>query len=303
MATSPDHPELIYLEARQTDGDPAYTVGRPDGKPLWIVIHDMEATERPTCAEDTANYFHTGAGGRSVSSHYCVDDNSVIQCVLLKHCAWTVGNRPGNNRGINWELCGFASQSRAQWLDNFGMDMFQAMAPIVRSDAAKYNIPIEHRSVSELKQWKPGVTSHNDLRLAFGGTTHTDPGANFPWDVWFDIMLEDDMALTPADANLVVDTLLQRFLGSSGPTVGVALQTGAFANTTELLTRVPVDLPASISEIETGVETLLNQPIDIPALAAAIAAALPPCECDCGDPAAIEAIIINVLNQTKLMVE
>src|SRR5262245_47095864 len=110
MTTSPDHPELQYVEAA------GYTTGRPDGKPLWIVIHDMEANEGPSCAEGTANYFANPPDGRRVSSHYTVDNTSVVQCVLLKHSAWTVGNRPGNNRGINWELCGFASQSRAQWL-------------------------------------------------------------------------------------------------------------------------------------------------------------------------------------------
>jgi len=184
MTQSPDHPELLYIEALKTDGSPMYTIGRPDGPPLWIVIHDMEAVESQSCAENTANYFHTGAGGRSVSSHYCADNNSIVQCVLLRHSAWTVGNRPGNNRGINWELCGFAAQTREQWLDAFGVAMFDRMVPIINSDAAKYNIPLVKRTVAELTAYKPGVTSHNDLRLAFGGTTHTDPGTNFPWDVF-----------------------------------------------------------------------------------------------------------------------
>jgi hypothetical protein len=144
----------------------------------------MEAVESQSCAENTANYFHTGAGGRSVSSHYCADNNSIVQCVLLRHSAWTVGNRPGNNRGINWELCGFAAQTRDMWLDAFGVAMFDRMVPIIKSDAAKYGIPLVKRTVAELTAYKPGVTSHNDLRLAFGGTTHTDPGTNFPWDVF-----------------------------------------------------------------------------------------------------------------------
>jgi len=181
---SPDHPQLVFLEALTSSGDPMYTIGRPDGKPLWVVIHDMEANEGPNCAEATATYFHNGAGGRSVSSHYTADDTSIVQCVLLKDSAWTVGNRPGNRRGINWELCGFAAQTRAQWLDAFGRAMFGRMVPIIQSDAAKYGIPLVRRTVAELRAWVPGVTSHNDLGLAFGGTDHTDPGVNFPWDVF-----------------------------------------------------------------------------------------------------------------------
>jgi N-acetyl-anhydromuramyl-L-alanine amidase AmpD len=182
LADSPDHPELRFVQAA------GYTPGRPDGKPLWIVIHDMEASETSRTAENTAAYFANPGDGRNVSSHYTVDNDSVVQCVLLKDSAWTVGNRPGNNRGINWELSGFASQSRAQWLDDFGLAMFGQIRPILRSDAAKFGIPLTRRTVAELKAWKPGITSHNDLRLAFGGTTHTDPGPNFPWDVFLSMM-------------------------------------------------------------------------------------------------------------------
>jgi hypothetical protein len=175
MATSPDHPELQFVQAS------GYTRGRP-GRPLWIVIHDMEAHETPTTAENTAQYFATGAGGRSVSSHYCADNNSIVQCVLLDDTAWTVGNSQGNGRGINWELSGFASQTREQWLDPFGVAMLGLCAPIMVSDAARYGIPLRRCTVDELKAGRPGITSHNDLGLAFGGTDHTDPGPNFPWD-------------------------------------------------------------------------------------------------------------------------
>ena len=192
---SPDHPELRFVQAK------GYTSGRPDGRPLWIVVHDMEATETATRAEATAAYFANPGDARSVSSHYCCDDTSVVQCVLLRDVAWTVGNRPGNNRGINWELSGFARQTREQWLDPFGLAMFAQMAPVVRADAAKYGIPLERRTVPELKAMRPGITSHNDLRLAFGGTTHTDPGPAFPWDVFLQIITgaeDDDM--TPDQA-------------------------------------------------------------------------------------------------------
>jgi N-acetyl-anhydromuramyl-L-alanine amidase AmpD len=221
MATSPDHPELTFVQAS------GYTKGRPDGPPLWIVIHDMEAGESSTRAESTAAYFATGAGGRSVSSHYCADDDSVIQCVRLADVAWTVGNRPGNNRGINWELSGYARQTREQWLDPFGLAMFRQMAPYVRADAAEYGIPLRRCTVADLKAFRPGVTSHNDLRLAFGVTTHTDPGPNFPWDVFFQILEEGDM-VTDAEIAKIAKASAQAVhnqrLGASDVTFAVAVQ-------------------------------------------------------------------------------
>ena len=182
MAQSPDHPELSFVQAK------TYAKGRPDGPPLWIVVHDMEASEHSDRAENTAQYFATLPDGRSVSSHYCVDNNSVVQCVKLADTAYTVGNRAGNYRGINWEFSGFASQTGGQWLDPFGVAMFDQAAPYIRADAKEYGIPLVRRTVAELKALKPGVTKHNDLRLAFGGTTHTDPGPNFPWDYFMDLL-------------------------------------------------------------------------------------------------------------------
>jgi len=179
---STDHPGLPFVQAKR------YQPGRPDGPPLWVVIHDMEAHELPTTAENVANYFATLPDDRVVSAHYCADSNSVVQCVRLADTAYTVGNRAGNNRGINWELAGFASQTREQWLDDFGVAMLGQIAPIIRADAARYGIPLVRRSIAELKAFRPGVTSHNDLRLAFGVTSHTDPGPNFPWDYFMALL-------------------------------------------------------------------------------------------------------------------
>jgi len=193
MGTSNDHPELAFVQAS------GYTRGRADGPPLWIVVHDMEASEYSGRAESTAEYFATGAGGRSVSSHYCCDDDSVVQCVDLDDVAWTVGNRPGNYRGINWEFAGFARQTIDEWLDPFGRAMFGQAAPIIRSDSARFHIPLVRCAIADLLAFRPGVTSHNDLRIAFGVTDHTDPGGAFPWGWFIQLLNGGDMPLEPAD--------------------------------------------------------------------------------------------------------
>lgn len=182
MASSNDHPGLPFVQAQ------GYTRGRPDGQPLWIVWHTMEAGENSQRAESTAAYFADPSDGRQVSSHYCADNDSVVQCVDLDDVAWTVGNRPGNNRGINWELSGFANQTRDQWLDAFGKSMFHQVVPLVVADAARFGIPHRRCTVNDLAARKPGHTTHNDLRLAFGVTTHTDPGTGFPFDYLFSLI-------------------------------------------------------------------------------------------------------------------
>lgn len=261
MAQSPDHPELTYVQAS------GYTVGRP-GAPLWIVIHDMEADETPNTAENTAQYFATGAGGRDVSSHYCADNNSIVQCVLLKDTAWTVGNTQGNGRGINWELAGFIAQTREQWLDDFDIAMFNLMAPIIRSDATRYGIPLEHCTRADLAMYKPGVTSHWDLGVVFGGTDHTDPGPNFPWDYFMAL-------LNGAPLNKKGDTMYALKASDSNPVYlsnGLRRRTGftwaqfnAMA-TAGLITRptgVPVDSSGWVMVVPPGELDAYGGPLDV----------------------------------------
>ncbi len=125
----------------------------------------------------TATFFAEG-----VASHNCADNTSIIQCVRLRDVAWTVGNRPGNYRGINWELAGYASQTREQWLDDYGRAMLARVAAVAVRDMATYKIPPRLLTDDEVRRFVPGVTSHWQLGRVFDGTDHTDPGRNFPWD-------------------------------------------------------------------------------------------------------------------------
>lgn len=258
MATSPDHPELQFVQAK------SYTKGRT-GALLWIVVHDMEAGESSTRAESTAQYFATLTDGRSVSSHYCVDSDSVVQCVRLADTAHTTGGNPGNPRGINWELAGVARQTRDEWLDPFGRAMFAQMAPIVRADAKRFGIPLERRTVAELKAFKPGITSHNDIREAFGGTTHTDPGPNFPWDVFLEIMRGDDMAISERDFDILIWRVKALIYNepkvSGGPTKGEVNQQ-YIANEAAKAALTPEQLATIEAAAKAGAEAGVDDALD-----------------------------------------
>lgn len=183
---SPDHPGVLFLQAA------GYTRGRPDGPPIWHVVHDMEAPERVDTAEATAQYFYDGADGRSVSATYCHDSNTTVQCVLLRDSAWTVGNRPGNARGINHEYAGYARQTAAQWLDPFGRAMFAKSAGVIRADSATFGIPYRWLSDAEVRAFRPGFTTHVQLGRVFGGSDHTDPGPGFPYAPYMQIMIGEE---------------------------------------------------------------------------------------------------------------
>ena len=127
-----------------------------------------------------------------MSYNFCADNNSIIQTVECDDSPWAAGSRAGNNRGIHYGLAGFASQTSAQWLDQYSRDMLMVCRPIVLEDQARFDIPTRQCSIADLIARRKGHTTHNDLRIAFGGTTHTDPGPNFPWAYLFALLVEDE---------------------------------------------------------------------------------------------------------------
>jgi hypothetical protein len=73
------------------------------------------------------------------------------------------------------------------------MAMLALAAPLMRSDCARFGIPVRRCSIDDLKAMRPGFTTHNDLRVAYNVTTHTDPGPNFPFDYLFTLIGGGDM--------------------------------------------------------------------------------------------------------------
>lgn len=141
-----------------------------------VVMHTAETPETLTSAEATAAYFRTT--DREVSSHYCVDANSIVQCVKLEDVAWAA---PGaNHDGVQIELAGRAAQTRAQWLDAFSKKELALAEQLVALLCEKYRIPVVALGAAELIGGRRGITTHNAVSHAFHGSDHWDPGSGFP---------------------------------------------------------------------------------------------------------------------------
>lgn len=150
----------------------------PQRKQL-IVLHSMEAGEAASTAENCAAWF-AGQRGEAprVSAHYCVDSDSVIQCVPEDRIAW---HAPGANRfGIGIELAGYARQTLDEWRDDYSRAMLANAARLCVKLCAQFNIPAEFSAAPDLKSGEPGITTHREVSKAFGKSTHTDPGRAFP---------------------------------------------------------------------------------------------------------------------------
>lgn len=151
------------------------------GRPIRvIVIHDMEAPEGPTTAENCQNFFAgPDAGG---SAHYCIDTDSIAQSVREADQA---AHAPGTNTdGIGLELCGYARQTRAEWLDATSIATMQLAAALTVDIARRHYIPLVWLTDAELAAGKRGICSHAQVSRVYKRSDHTDPGPNFPIDVF-----------------------------------------------------------------------------------------------------------------------
>lgn len=192
MTQSTEYPDLRWMPPR------AYGTGR-DGKAVrYIVIHYTAGAERNTSAEDGAVYDQHRTDG--TSTHYFVDSDSVVQCVLTKNRG-NAARTKGNRLGIQYELCGTA-QTRAQWLDPASLATLKNAARQVARDCRKYGIPVRRLSATETRRaWTDfpdgpkGIVGHIDCTNAYpeDGGDHTDPGLQFPWDDFLD-MVRAEMA-------------------------------------------------------------------------------------------------------------
>lgn len=147
-----------------------------------IVIHTMEAPHKPDTAERVADWFN-GPTAPKASAHYCVDQDSIVQCVRDNNIAW---HAPGvNENSIGVEHAGYAKFSREEWLSDKNLEMLRMSARLVGDKCRKYSVPVRLLTAAEVKGRERGLTGHKQVTDAFSaGKGHWDPGPGWPWDVY-----------------------------------------------------------------------------------------------------------------------
>lgn len=151
-----------------------------------IVVHTMEAVDKPDTAERVAAWF-AGPDAPRASAHYNIDQDSIVQSVRDRDVAW---HAPGlNHNGIGVEHSGHARQTAKEWKSPNNQAMLTRSAKLVASLCKRYNIPIERRTADDLKSKMRGICGHVDATNAFNkGIGHWDPGLNFPWQEYINLI-------------------------------------------------------------------------------------------------------------------
>ena len=113
-----------------------------------------------------------------MSAHYCVDANSIVQCVRDQDVGW---HAPGaNHDGIGIEHAGRAKQTGRDWNDAYSVAMLDRSAALVADLCRKYKIPVTWLYAADLRAGKRGITTHDAVSKAFKRGSHWDPGTGFP---------------------------------------------------------------------------------------------------------------------------
>jgi N-acetyl-anhydromuramyl-L-alanine amidase AmpD len=147
-----------------------------------VVMHTMEIAERPDAAEICARWFRTPVS--QVSAHYCVDADSIVQCVWEKDVAWHA--RGGNANSIGVELGGFAGQTTTDWEDTYSATVLERAATLVADVCRRRRIPVRWLDADDLRAGRPGLTGHSAVSRAFRKSDHWDPGDGFPVEAFVD---------------------------------------------------------------------------------------------------------------------
>ncbi|MGE3487458.1 MAG: N-acetylmuramoyl-L-alanine amidase [Nitrospira sp.] len=156
-------------------------------RPLRLIVwHSTESSERQGAAYSVAVNWFAKASSR-VSAHIVVDDGSnpryasgVVECVNPADTAWHCGNANADGYGV--EIVGKAAQSGRQWQDLYSLAAIDNACDWLLWNAALRDIPARWLTDAQLKAGQAGHVTHAQVARVLGGSTHTDPGNNFPYD-------------------------------------------------------------------------------------------------------------------------
>jgi N-acetylmuramoyl-L-alanine amidase len=137
----------------------------------YLTIHNTSNDATPV---QEANYAKTRTDG--VGMHLTSDTTTVIQTLDTVRGTGHVGSRVGNDYGISVEIVGFNSYDSHYWTQCVDR-LLHALTQVCRT----HGIPPRWLTLAQMRDGRSkGLITHDMARQAWGGTTHTDPGPNFP---------------------------------------------------------------------------------------------------------------------------
>jgi N-acetyl-anhydromuramyl-L-alanine amidase AmpD len=142
-----------------------------------IVIHTAQIQEHRDSAEDVASFFSNPS--TNVSAHYCIDNNTIVQCVRDEDIAFHAFG--DNDSTLGFELSGFAGQTHEQWRDPYSDMVVERAAKLAAEKCKKYGIPVRWLTPDQERRRRKGFVTHKIVSDVWGDSIRSDPGPHFPY--------------------------------------------------------------------------------------------------------------------------
>ncbi|MFC4549447.1 MULTISPECIES: N-acetylmuramoyl-L-alanine amidase [Halorussus] len=140
----------------------------------WIVIHTVQGS-----AQSAVNWFQDPDA--DVSAHYTVaQDGYRYQSVSDINIAWHAGGSNYNTYSVGIEHGGYVSGT-------YEDAQYRASAKLASWLCDQYGVPKQHPSSVPYDAANPangGIIAHSQVPES----THTDPGSNWDWDYYIDLV-------------------------------------------------------------------------------------------------------------------
>lgn len=157
--------------------------------PAFDVVHSTEGPMSDGNAVALAKWFaRSPANGGPGTSATGIFDPSTSVRMLDEHTVPYHVGPVANDLCSGDEHCGAVALTPAQWMSNRGQAMLDRSAKVKAQRAISRGWGLADcrwLKITEVaRRTVRGFCTHNDVRLALGGTTHSDPGPNFPY-AWY----------------------------------------------------------------------------------------------------------------------
>lgn len=154
----------------------------------WLVVHTFESPrESGAAALKGRAAWQQADGSGSYHKLYSADGLS-LRANDIDFISWSA-HPTGNRYGVHYSALAYAADSRSTWLA-YGAQL-RAMARDIAYEAKLLGIPLVKISAADMRAGARGICGHADVSAAFRESDHTDPGNNFPWDVFMQLVREE----------------------------------------------------------------------------------------------------------------
>lgn len=235
----------------------------------YMVIHCTSNNASPA---DECAFARRRTDG--VGLHFASDPTTVLQCLESWYGTGHVGSTVGNRYGISWEFTGYVS-----WPTTYWQACIDRAAPSMARVMAKWGIPHRWLTDQELRNGvAKGLVTHLQCSRVLGGSTHVDPGPNFPQQYLVEALGGSTVSLTGEQHQMLTnlhDWMFDYCRGLVAPDPGTPHIAEYVPNRllSELHARPPVE-PAPVDAAALA-EALAANTAFVGALADAVAARMP----------------------------